>query len=379
MYFVEKRKGINFFKNFDYPLFFAVLLLSAIGIVVLSSATRSMESGRSIMLKQQISLLIGVFIALVLSATDYKDFKIVGIFLYSASIILLILVLYIGKGKEEWGSRSWLDLPFSFSFQPSEIAKITTVIITAIFFERFKEGSKNIKDIIKLVVYSAIPIFLILKQPDTGTAIVFVFIAASMIFVSGIKYRYILITIGASVVSAPFLWFFVLKDHQKWRIRTFINPELDPLGKGWQVLRSKLAIGSGQIYGKGLYRGIQTQNGGVPISESDFIFSVVGEELGFIGAIIILVIIFFILMRCLYIARNSRDHYGAFLVVGLTSMLAFHFIENIGMCVGVLPVTGIPLPFISAGGSALITNYFAIGIILSVSIRRKKTIFDSNQ
>ncbi|MFZ5985961.1 MAG: FtsW/RodA/SpoVE family cell cycle protein, partial [Bacillota bacterium] len=172
-------------------------------------------------------------------------------------------------------------------------------------------------------------------------------------------------------------WFFVLNEKRKDRIRVFFNPELDPLGSGWNVIRSKMAIGSGQIFGKGLFKGIQTQNSSVPVKESDFIFSVVGEELGFVGAVIILVLVFFILMRCVYIAKNARDSYGSFLVTGVTSFLAIHFIENIGMSIGLLPVTGIPLPFVSAGGSSMLTNYIAMGIVLSVSMRRQRVIFNT--
>jgi len=378
MYFVEKTKGINFFKQFDYLLFFSVLALTTIGIVVLSSATRMLPDGGEIMRKQAISIVLGIIVAIIVSLIDYKDFKIIGIILYAASVGLLVLVLYKGMGREEWGSRSWLALPFIGSFQPSELAKTTVIIVTSVFFERIKEGQgKN--NIPKILLLAAVPVALIMAQPDMGTAMVFIFFFAVMIFICGIKYRYILIAGGAFLVSAPFLWLFVLKEHQKWRIRTFLNPELDRLDKGWQVIRSKLAIGSGQLFGKQLYKGIQTQSGSVPIQESDFIFTVIGEELGFIGSVAVLAVIFVILMRCLYIAKNSRDSYGSFLAVGLTAMLGFHFIENIGMCVGVLPVTGIPLPFVSAGGSAMLTNFFAIGIILSVSMRRRRTIFNSPQ
>jgi len=168
----------------------------------------------------------------------------------------------------------------------------------------------------------------------------------------------------------------VLKPHQKKRILTFIFPGSDS-DASYQVDKARIAIGSGKLFGKGLYEGIQTQaeSGGVPIKESDFIFTVVGEELGFIGALVMIILIYFILMRCLYIAKNSRDKFGSFLVAGVTAMFAFHFIENIGMCVGVLPVTGIPLPFVSYAGTAMITNYVALGIVLSVSMRRKRTLF----
>lgn len=378
MYFVEKTKGINFIRQFDYMLFIAVLLLSAIGILALGSATLSSQSN-SVLIKQVISVAIGIIAALVISTFDYKDFKTLGIVIYIVSIILLVVVIFKGSGRDEWGANSWLNLPLIGSYQPSEIAKIAVIVVISIFFERIKEGQLDRKNILKLFVYTAIPVALVLKQPDMGTAMVFMFVFTIMVFICGIPYRYIFIALGTFVASLPVLWLFVLQEHQKWRFKVFLDPDLDKAGKGFQVIRSKLAIGSGQIYGQGLFQGIQTQNNGVPVNQTDFIFTVIGEELGFIGSVAVLVIIFFILMRCLYIAKNSRDAYGSFVVVGLTGMMGFHFIENIGMCIGVLPVTGIPLPFMSQGGSAMVTNYIAIGIILSISMRRKRTIFNNTQ
>jgi rod shape determining protein RodA len=378
MYFVEKTKGINLIKHFDYHLFTAVLMLSGIGILAVSSAVRSMQN-TSILKTQIISLVLGIIAALIISTMDYKDFKTLGVIIYVVSIILLVLVLFIGTGQEAVGTNGWFRFG-SFSFQPSEIAKISVIVVISIFFERIKEGQEEgRKNIIKLIVYTLIPLALVLKQPDMGTGMVFVSILAAMVFVCGIPYKYILATMGAFLLSSPFLWFFVLEEHQKNRFISFIEPERYAQGIGFNVVRSKLAVGSGQVFGQGLYKGVQTQSNGVPVKESDFIFSVIGEEFGFVGSVFVLVIVFFILMRCIYIARNSRDFYGSFLVVGITSMLAFHFIENIGACIGVLPVTGIPLPFVSAGGSAMMTNYIAMGIILSVSARRKRPIFNADQ
>jgi rod shape determining protein RodA len=212
-------------------------------------------------------------------------------------------------------------------------------------------------------------------QKDFGTTMVFLFIIVTMLFIYGIKYRYFLIVLGFGVLSSPFAWFFALNEKRRDRIRVFIDPERDPLGAGMNVSRSKLAIGSGQITGKGLFEGPQTQNSAVPVKESDFIFSVIGEELGFIGALIIILLIMVLLIRCIYIAMNAREHFGSFMVVGISSMFAIHFIENIGMSIGILPVTGIPLPFISAGGSSMVTNLTAVGILLSISMRQKKVIF----
>ncbi len=285
-------------------------------------------------------------------------------------------MLVFGTG-DNLGSRSWINIK-GFSFQPSELAKIAFIMVISIFLERISEGQKKY-NIIKLLAYSAFLMGLVVAQKDFGTTAVFIFMFFVMLFICKLPYKYIFMMIGGLMAAAPFMWFFVLNDERKGRIISFIFPELDPQDSGFNVLRSKYAIGSGQLTGKGLFEGVQTQNSMVPVKDSDFIFSVIGEELGFIGAAVVVFLVFFILIRCIYVAKNSRDPYGAFLTVGVAGMLAFHAFENIGMSIGILPVTGIPLPFVSKGGSALLSYYMAIGIVLSVSIRRKRVLFNNSQ
>ncbi|MGE5612968.1 MAG: FtsW/RodA/SpoVE family cell cycle protein [Bacillota bacterium] len=386
MYFVEKTKGINYIKQFDYPLFVAVMLLSFIGILVLRSAI-GVQSVTGMWLKQVVCFVVGAILAVIISTIDYKDFKVLGIMLYIASIIFLVLVLLFGV--EHGGSQSWLHVPIiGVEFQPSELAKVAFAVVVPVFFERLREGKDIAKNVIKLIFYSMLPIGLVLLQPDIGTAMVFIFSFVVMLFIYGIPYKYFLVSLGAFAVAAPILWLFVIPEnsHIRNRIITFLNPETDLLGDGLQVYRSKMAIGSGQIFGKGLFHGLRTQEGSpvlsrinVPKKVNDFIFSVIGEELGFVGSVVVIAIIFFILLRGIYIAMNSRDDYGSFMVVCIISMLGFHFIENIGMSIGVMPVTGIPLPFVSQGNSSLIANFLNVGILLSVSMRRKKTIFNASQ
>jgi rod shape determining protein RodA len=377
MYFVEKTKGLNFFKHFDYLLFIAVLILSVIGILVVKSATlTNADGGRMMVMKQLIGMSLGIVMAIVLSYIDYKDFKVLGFALYIISIGLLVYVLAFGTG-DSLGSRSWISIK-GISYQPSELAKVAFVMVASIFLERISEGQRK-GNIVKLAVYSSIIIGLVVAQKDFGTSAVFMFMFFVMLYICKLPYKLIFGMIGAVLAALPFFWFFVFNDARKSRIISFIYPELDPLGSGYNVLRSKYAIGSGQITGKGLFEGVQTQNSVVPVKESDFIFSVVGEELGFVGACAVVLLIFFILLRCIYIAKNSRDLYGSFLVTGVTSMLAFHAFENIGMSIGLMPVTGIPLPFVSAGGTAVTTYYMAIGVVLSVSLRRKRVLFNNSQ
>lgn len=377
MYYVEKTKDFNFFKKFDYILFSAIIILSIIGAFVVSSAVNPMGSARRIIIVHVGSIIVGIVAAIIISCIDYKDYRTLGIFFYIVTTGFLVYVLRFGTG-EQYGSRSWIDLGF-ITFQPADLAKISYVLLASVFLERIYDEQKNRKvNIFKFLIYSAIPIGLVLAQKDFGTALVFIFMFFVLIFICGIAYKYLVILVTTFLLSTPFIWFFVLNEKRQNRIRVFLNPELDPLDAGYNVIRSKMAIGSGQIYGKGLYKGIQTQGGYVPVSESDFIFSVVGEELGFIGAVIIILLICFILIRCLYIARKARDSYGTFVAVGVTAMWGFHAMENIGMSVGVLPVTGIPLPFVSSGGSYMLTSYIAVGILLSISMRRKKEIFNSS-
>ncbi|MEN2774083.1 rod shape-determining protein RodA [Acetivibrio clariflavus] len=377
MYVLEKSKDFNFFKKFDYLLFLAVIILSIVGAFVVSSAVNPMNNGKRIIIVHVGAIIVGIVVSIIISLIDYKDYRTLGIFFYIITTGLLVYVLFAGTG-DQLGSRSWIDLGF-ITFQPADLAKITYILLASVFLERIYDDQKNKKaNIFKFLIYSAIPIGLIILQKDFGTALVFIFIFFVLVFICGIAYKYLVIMATAFLLSTPFVWFFLLNDNRRKRILVFLNPELDPLDAGYNVIRSKLAIGSGQIYGKGLYKGIQTQNQSVPVSESDFIFSVVGEELGFIGAIIVIVLICIILMRCLYIARKSRDSYGMFVASGIAAMWAFHSMENIGMSVGVLPVTGIPLPFVSAGGSYMVTCYVAVGIVLSISMRRKKEIFNSS-
>ncbi|HEX2925192.1 MAG TPA: rod shape-determining protein RodA [Ruminiclostridium sp.] len=375
MYFVEKSQTSNPYKRFDYMLFINVLVLSAIGLIVLSSAVKT----RPGILKSQIlAMIMGIALCLILSIIDYRDLKVLSLFIFFGAMGLMGLVLVFGSG-EKLGNKNWMSIA-GFSIQPSEYAKIAYIILASVFLERIKDSTeKNKSDIIKFIVYSGVAVGFVLLQKDLGTALVFGFIFLMFIFTVGIPYRYIFILCGGLLLSMPFVWVYVLNDNRKERILTFISPDRDPQGAGFNVIQSKLAVGSGQLFGQGYGNGLQTQSRNVPVNESDFIFSVVGEELGFIGGIIIILLGLAILLRCIYIAKNSSDSYGSFLAIGITGMIAFNFIENIGMSIGLLPVTGLPLPFVSQGGSAVIADFIAIGIVLSISSRRKKMLFGKSK
>jgi rod shape determining protein RodA len=371
MYFVDRSDGFKYFRSFDYLLFFSVIILSLVGIVILSSAVQTFRNPRADIIKQLVSIILGVIIALSISIFDYRYIKNISFILYGVCVLLLLAVFFVGYEIENTGAKSWLDFKV-ITFQPSELAKIASILIISKFIEDIKNGEGRF-NIIKILVFFIIPLGLILKQPDLGTAMVYCFIMLVLVFIAGIKYRYIIITSILSIGFIPILWG-KLDQYRKDRILTFLDPGLDPLGKGYHVIRSKIAIGSGGFLGQGLYNGIQSQSEfGLPVKESDFIFAVHGEEFGFIGTTLLIVLFAFMILKCIQISMKAKDHFGKLVAAGIAAMWMFHFIENVGMCIGLMPVTGIPLPFISQGGSAMLTNFMALGVLMSISMRNQET------
>ena len=378
MYAIEKNQGPSLVKNIDWFLIVNVILINAMGLIVLKGMSSPDQLNvPNLFMKQLIASILGIAVMIIVMIIDYKDLKILGIPAYFITIFLLVAVLLVGTGREETGTQGWLLLG-PLSIQPSELGKVAMVIAAAFYFEKIQQN-RSIKNYILLLATSALPVGLVLLQPDFGTAVVYVFMFLCMLFVSGIKYRYIFIFGGATLLGLPLLWFTVLvnvlKEHQILRILSFINPAAYENTSGYQVRMAIRHIGRGQLTGVGIGNGKAVFN--VPEVETDSIFSVVGEELGFIGAVILIALFTALLLRCLYVSRFAKDKFGSFLVVGLMSMFLFHFVENVGMNIGILPVTGIPLPFISSGGSSVVVNYLAIGIIVSVSMRRQKPMFET--
>ena len=241
----------------------------------------------------------------------------------------------------------------------------------------FKEKGKvnNIFNLLIAVVFLAIPTFLIVKQPDYGTAMVFLAIFAVMLFSYGISLWYVLGSLVALVAALPFVYLYILPEHAKERINVFLNPQSDPLGAGYNIIQSVIAVGSGKVWGTGLYSGHPTQLGYLPMKTTDFIYSVIGEEMGFIISALVILLFVLLVVRLFYIAKNTKDMYGSLIVAGIATMFLAHFIENVGMTIGLMPITGIPLPFVSYGGSSMLTNCIAIGLVLSVNRKRKKNMF----
>ena len=355
--------------NFDKILFLLVIVTGIVGLFAIYSATRSMNTNSQIAV-QAGAFLIGIPLMLFLSKINYQTFGYTAMPIYIVCIILLISVLIFGS-TGNWGARSWIRFG-PIGIQPSEICKVGFAITFAKHLSTIKDRINTLGNFVMLLLHLFILIGLIMLEPDAGSAMVFCFMAALMMFVAGLSYKYIIPTGLISFASLPIMYFFFLSDYQKHRIQVFLNPEMDRLGSGYNVIQSKIAVGSGGLFGKGYLKGTQNQLGFLPTKHTDFIFSVISEELGFIGALVVVLLIFLIILRCIKIAREADDLFGKYICVGIAAMLIFHTFENIGMCIGLMPVTGIPLPFISYGGTSLLTNMIAMGIVLSVSAHSKK-------
>jgi len=373
---IEKNKGPSLYKNIDWFLIGVVLLLNVFGLLAVRTVSVHINQP-SLFTKQLIASIMGIGVMIIMMLIDYKDLRVLTLPIYIGTVLLLVYVLFAGIGREEVGTNGWIDLG-PVSFQPSELGKITLAIVAAFFLERIKQGNNSIKNYLMLAGSSASLIGLILLQPDFGTSVVYMFILACMIFVFGIRYRTILILLGVMLLSLPVLIFGVFdkifKDFQINRILSFLNPEAHSRGAGYQVYMAIRYIGSGRLFG--VEPGTEKAPRNVPEVSTDSIFAVVGEKWGFVGAVIIVLLFVLLLLRCLYISRYARDLFGSYIVIGIMAMFLFHYVENIGMNIGMLPVTGIPLPFISAGGSSVLVNYMAVGIVVSISMRRQRPMFE---
>lgn len=360
-------------RNIEWGIVVCTILLIAIGLVALFSATQNSDYDE--LKKQIIWLVISVPIMIIVILVDYEIFNKISPLIYGISIVLLIAVLFTDPIN---GATSWFRIG-SFTFQPSEFAKIAIVLFLAdIMVKLQKKDKEEINKFWKLgiiLIILAVPVLLIIKQPDYGTAIAFFSALIFMLFSAGISKRYIFISILLIAILVPTAYFFILPEHAKTRIDVFLNPNIDPRGAGYNIIQSKLAIGAGQALGMGILKGNQTQLGYLYPKTTDFIFAVIGEEMGFVvaGAVIILYII--LITKAVHVAKTAKNDLGSYTAMGIAGIFFFHMVENIGMTMGLMPITGIPLPFVSYGGSSLLTNLILIALLLNISGRRQKTIF----
>lgn len=360
-------------KNIEWSILLCTILLIAVGMVALFSATQSTQYEE---LKKQIMwLCISIPIMIVIICIDYDIIAKISPVLYGIILALLVAVLFT---KSVNGATSWFEIG-PFTFQPSEFAKIFVILLFAMVVNKIQqrgrdEISKPLKLLLALSIV-AVPVLLIIKQPDYGTALAFLVATVCILFVAGIQKRYIVGAILLVAIALPLLYFFILPDHAKTRIDVFLNPNLDPRGSGYNVIQSKLAIGSGQLLGMGILKGNQTQLGFLYPKTTDFIFSVIGEEMGFVVTAGIVVAYVILITKAVYVAKTAKDDLGSYIAAGIAGIFLFHMVENIGMTIGLLPITGVPLPFVSYGGSSLLTNLILIALLLNISGRRQKAIF----
>jgi rod shape determining protein RodA len=367
---IEQLKRDTFFRSIDYWLLVPILAVTMIGLYVLNSVLSEGFGDLYPMnfYKQVGAVLIGLVIAVILSLLEAPTLRLAGWLIYIASLGLLVYVRIDGYSlAAQWGADSWMQIPLVGSFQPSELAKVGLAMVSADIFEGMKLKRLNWwkGGLLILAVYAP-ALGLIIMQPDFGTTMVVLFMFVCMVFIWGIKWRYVLLGLSATVIAVPAAWFLYLDDWQKNRIVTFLFPGHDP-DASFNLIQAQRAISSGGLFGSTSDVPVH-----VPVKESDFIFTAVSEHMGFIGTTALLLLAFFFLARSLFVASQltSQRPAAAYAMVGLTASIAIHYIENLGMTVGLLPITGIPLPFVSLGGTAMVVNFIALGIILNLSMER---------
>ncbi len=379
----ERKKLL---KNIDFYLLGTVLLLVVISLVMIYSTTShntALTSGNPFLMvkKQLVAIMIGIFGMSIIMCSDYRLPDLVYQILYGFNLLLLIIVL-TPLGHEVKGAKSWLNLGGPFSLQPSEFAKLM-VIITLAKHLADKEDLDSFWDLWSPFLHILPPLALVFLQPDLGTALVFFFFFFIMLYIAGYNGRFLfgIIMAGVLILALIFLshhYFgtpLPFKEYQIRRMTIFLNPDSDPTGSGWNVRQAIIAVGSGRFAGKGLFQGTQGRLGFLPENHTDFIFAVLCEEWGFLGGFTVLSLYFILVWRSLVIMQHAKDKYGRLIASGITAMFVFHILENIGMNMGIMPITGIPLPFLSYGGSSVITNLFAVGFLESIWIRRQKLLF----
>ena len=361
------------FKNMEWWILISAILLCIVGFVALYSASQQLDLEY---LKRQIIWFgISIVIMIITMFINYETLSKLSPFFYGFAILALIAVLFTRSIN---GANSWFNIGF-FSFQPAEVAKVSVILFLASVMVKIQErGKQEINVFWKLLIVLSVvfvPIFLIILQPDYGTAAAYLIAMILMLFVSGIDRKYIITAILLVIVMVPLLYMFVLPEHAKKRIDVFLNPEADPKGSGYNVIQSKIAIGAGELTGMGILNGNQTQLGYLSPKTTDFIYSVIGEEMGFVVAGAVVLIYVTLITRALYVAKTAKDDLGSYIAAGISGIFLFHMTENIGMTMGLFPITGVPLLFISYGGSSMITSFICIGLLLNISGNRKKTIF----
>lgn len=353
-------------RDLDWPLVVLAIALSGLGILQIYSATRGTR-WEDAWWKQSLFLAAGFVLMQVAARIDYhRLLEHVPVF-YLVSVVTLLGVLLVGR--QAFGSRRWIPLPGHFTLQLSEFAKLVIVLLVARYLTEMKGDRPGFRDYLNLGALIALPAALVMKQPDLGTSLTYVAIAAGGVFFAGMSWRHAVVLALLAVLALPVGWM-LLKDYQKARLTSFFDPGSDPLDSGYQVIQSKIAVGSGGMWGKGVTRGSQTQLRFLPVAHTDFILSAFAEEHGFVGVVVVLSLYFLMLMQIVQNAQAAPDRAGMYVCMGIGSLLLFHVLVNVGMLVGRMIVTGVPLPLMSYGGSSMLTVFLMLGLVNNVRLQR---------
>lgn len=379
-------KQSRLLKKLDQTLLVVVALIILFSLVTIYSATKDDTVLKNDFFKQIINIVIGLAAMIFMLNINYEDLAKHMKPLYIINLVILGAVIFVGDSA--LGAQRWIEIG-PFRFQPSEFSKLIIIVCLAVFLNSRQGKLNRLRDLIPCFAFIGVPTLLILKQPDLGTSLVFMAIMFGMLFAAGAR-PWLLVCLIVCSLAVVVLWIWAhfwleanssynlwipLKDYQLRRLTIFINPWVDWHGDGYHVIQSQIAIGQGGFWGRGLFKGSQTHGDFLPIQDTDFIFSVVGEELGFAGAVALLFLFFILIYRCIYIAVNAKDNLGYLISTGVISMITFHVLVNVGMTTGIMPVTGIPLPMFSYGGSSMITNLAALGLLLNINMKKQNILF----
>jgi rod shape determining protein RodA len=355
------------FKGFHWRLLSAALAIATVGLVMIYSASRGLAY--SYAARQAVWLALAIPILFTVVAIGYRKLLSFAYTFYAAAVALLILVMVLGETR--LGAQRWLEIG-PFSLQPSEFAKLATILALAQYLGERARNRYQMKRFFVAFFMVAFPMVLILRQPDLGTALIFLPILFCVLFLWGVRIRYLAVTLLCGLASLPVFWF-LLRSYQKKRLLVFLNPDIDPLGAGYTAVQAKIAVGSGGLLGKGFLEGTQNRLHFLPEHHTDFIFCVAAEEWGFVGSLVILLLFALLFVRMLEVIERTSDTRARLIAAGIISMMFFHVLINIGMTIGIMPITGLPLPFVSYGGSSLVTMFASIGLL--ISIYKERSIF----
>jgi rod shape determining protein RodA len=370
------RDRVSFRVGFsvDMPLLVVAVVIVTLGLVNLYSATSVyVDSGQrarlaDVYVSQIYWVVVGGLLAIVAAAVDYRHFERLATFLYLGGMLSLGLVFILGSDIR--GSSRWIEMG-RFAFQPSEFMKIVMILVIARFVHNdTRTEPRTVINLLPALATAVLPMIFVMAQPDLGTSVIYLLITLSILSMNKLQKRGLVLLVASVAVLVPVAWNYVLRDYQKARITSFLNPEADKTGSGWHALQSQTAIGNGQLFGEGFTQGTQNQFGFLPDQFSDFPFSVFAEDWGFVGAVCLISLYAFLAVWAIHVASEAKDRFGAAVAIGVGSMIFWHAVLNIGMAVGLVPVVGITLPLFSYGGSSIVTTLIGIGLLMNVSMRR---------